>query len=91
MVYPTASEDANEELLAWEPHDDDLEFDDDFQLARRQRSRSIVTDVLADGQQRRPKLKFVSPSFCFIIFVVLSKASIVMRFDTGQLNKTLKK
>ncbi|GFS14603.1 A-kinase anchor protein 6 [Elysia marginata] len=57
MVYPTASEDANEELLAWEPHDDDLEFDDDFELSRR-RSRSIVTDVLTDGQQRRTKLKF---------------------------------
>ncbi|RUS85700.1 hypothetical protein EGW08_006576, partial [Elysia chlorotica] len=57
MVYPTASEDANEELLAWEPHDDDLEFDDDFQLAR-QRSRSIVTDVLKNGQQRGTKLKF---------------------------------
>ncbi|GFO03815.1 A-kinase anchor protein 6 [Plakobranchus ocellatus] len=57
MVYPTASDDANEELLAWEPHDDDLEFDDDFQLNRR-RSRSIVTDVMAAGEQRHTKLKF---------------------------------
>ncbi|XP_076464903.1 uncharacterized protein LOC143296731 [Babylonia areolata] len=31
MIYPTASEDATEEVLHWEPVDD-MEFDDDFNL-----------------------------------------------------------
>lgn len=58
MMYPTASEDPAEELLAWEPQDD-LEFDDDFILSKQ--TKSIVTDVMSSGT-RHSKLKFVSGS-----------------------------
>ncbi|XP_012946402.1 uncharacterized protein LOC101852145 [Aplysia californica] len=54
MLYPTASEDPGEELLTWEPQDD-LEFDDDFQLTKR--TKSIITDLVA-SKPTKGKLKF---------------------------------
>ncbi|CAL1528424.1 unnamed protein product [Lymnaea stagnalis] len=54
IMYPTASEDPGEELLVWEPQDE-LEFDDDFQLSKH--GRSLVSAVMNNGP-KRSKLKF---------------------------------
>ncbi|XP_055879633.1 uncharacterized protein LOC106057114 isoform X2 [Biomphalaria glabrata] len=52
-LYPTASEDPGEELLNWEEPQDELEFDDDFQLSRQR--GSIIKSVMAP---KRSKMKF---------------------------------
>lgn len=61
MIYPTASEDATEEVLHWEPVDD-LEFDDEFQL----KGSSILKDAISK-RATRDKLKLTparSPGSC---------------------------
>ncbi|XP_059174677.1 uncharacterized protein LOC131954875 isoform X2 [Physella acuta] len=55
VLYPTASEDPGEELLEWDPQDE-LEFDDDFQLNKKHR-KSLVSAVMGNGL-KRSKLKF---------------------------------
>ncbi|KAH9492902.1 hypothetical protein Btru_032575 [Bulinus truncatus] len=52
-LYPTASEDPGEELLNWEPPQDELEYDDDFQLSKQR--KSIITAVMGP---KRSKLRF---------------------------------
>jgi hypothetical protein len=54
-MYPTASEDATEEVLHWEPVDD-MEFDDDFNLSFSNKSNSLLSDAIS---KRASKLKMV--------------------------------
>ncbi|KAK7507093.1 hypothetical protein BaRGS_00001944 [Batillaria attramentaria] len=61
MMYPTASEDATEEVLHWEPVDD-MEFDDEFQL----KGSSILKDAIG-RRAAKDKLKLKpmrSPGAC---------------------------
>ncbi|KAL8613804.1 hypothetical protein ACOMHN_029661 [Nucella lapillus] len=46
MMYPTASEDATEEVLHWEPVDD-MEFDDDFNLTVRTQRSSLLSEAIS--------------------------------------------
>lgn len=70
-MYPTASEDATEEPLHWEPSDD-LEFDDEFQLTR---NSTFLRDVIS----RRPvkeELK-VKHSFRYLYGNPYAKFSVI--------------
>ena len=57
MMYPTASEDATEEVLHWEPVDD-MEFDDDFNFTFPKGS-SLLSEAISK-RANKLKLKAVS-------------------------------